>query len=104
MPPEPDEQAKSDQHLANGEKTDPTLPSLCAELHARVSAFLAEEAPNDRLKKVQEQTRITMEVISDALKKYTCASPRAPLQLTPLATPPPAPRLPRRTRARFPLD
>jgi len=87
MPPEPDEQAKSDQHLANGEKDDRTLPSLCAELHARVSAFLAEEAPNDRLKKVQEQTRISMSVIAEALNRYRCASSSIrPLQQTPRPT------------------
>lgn len=95
MPPEPDERAKSDQHLANGEKDDQTLSSLCAELHARVSAFLAEEALNDRLKKVQEQTRISMSVISEALNRYRYAN------LIHLSTSP-RQKSPRLTADRFP--
>ncbi|KAI9872189.1 MAG: 3'-phosphoadenosine 5'-phosphosulfate sulfotransferase [Pleopsidium flavum] len=73
MPPESEAGAKTDEHIVNGEKED-TLQPLCAELHARVSAFLAEEAPDDRFKKVQDQTRISLGVIEEALKRYTYAN------------------------------
>ncbi|MCJ1362593.1 replication factor A protein 2 [Acarospora aff. strigata] len=70
MPPESEAQAKTDQCTVNGKKED-TLQSVCAELHARVSAFLAEDPVDNRLRSVQEQTRTSLGVISEALNRYT---------------------------------
>ncbi len=70
MPSEPEAGDKTDQPAVNGKKED-TLRSVCAELHGRVSAFLAEEPLDDRLRRVQEQTRTSMGVISEALDRYT---------------------------------
>lgn len=46
------------------------LAELCSRVHGRVSAFLAQEAPSGRLKGVQKQTRISLGVIQDALRRY----------------------------------
>jgi len=48
------------------------LPALCAKIHARISAFLAVEASTERLKQVQEQTRLSLKVIEEALERYRC--------------------------------
>ncbi|KAJ9662418.1 hypothetical protein H2201_006127 [Coniosporium apollinis] len=47
------------------------FPQLCARIHDRVTAFLAEDAPSQRLKSVQEQTRISLGVLEEALDRYS---------------------------------
>jgi len=47
-----------------------SLPELCFRVHERVSAFLAQDAPTRRLRSVQEQTRISLDVIQEALRRY----------------------------------
>jgi FAD synthetase len=65
-------------HL-NGTPTDDCSPdpssssslrATCARLHARVEAFLREEAPTETLRQVQQQTRKSLAVIHEALKRY----------------------------------
>ncbi|KIW01928.1 uncharacterized protein PV09_06769 [Verruconis gallopava] len=58
--------------------TTPLLPShpvplldLCRSIHERVSLFLAQDAPSERVRNVQQQTRISLGVIAEALKRYT---------------------------------
>jgi len=46
------------------------LPDLCARIHARVSAFLEEEAPTARVRGLQQQTRVSLRVIGEALERY----------------------------------
>lgn len=46
------------------------FPELCARIHERISAFLAEKTESPRLKGVQEQTRISLDVIAEALDRY----------------------------------
>lgn len=46
------------------------LPELCAKVHARVEAFLAAEPANERLRHVQEQSRLSLKVIEEALSRY----------------------------------
>jgi FAD synthetase len=46
------------------------LPALCAKVHARVTAFLAAQASTDRLRGVQEQTRLSLKVLDEALERY----------------------------------
>jgi FAD synthetase len=57
--------------VVNGH-SDPNASILpkCAALAAHVKAFLETEAPSPLLKQVQEQTRIALGVIDEALKKY----------------------------------
>lgn len=56
----------------------PLLPSaevpllqLCRDVNDRVELFLAQDAKSSRLRNVQEQTRIALGVIREALQKYT---------------------------------
>jgi FAD synthetase len=50
--------------------TPPPFHELCARIHDRISAFLdAKDAP-ERLKGVQEQTRVALRVIEEALARY----------------------------------
>jgi FAD synthetase len=46
------------------------LPALCAKVHARVTAFLAAQASTDRLRSVQEQTRLSLKLLDEALERY----------------------------------
>jgi FAD synthetase len=54
------------------------LPELCARIYDRVTAFLAEDATTEHLRSAQEQTRISLKVIEDALKKYRYEIPYLP--------------------------
>jgi FAD synthetase len=46
------------------------LPELCARIYARVAAFLEEETGNESIRSAQVQTRISLEVIGEALSRY----------------------------------
>ncbi|KAJ5348975.1 hypothetical protein MYU51_011705 [Penicillium brevicompactum] len=49
----------------------PPLPDVVSRIHARVKSFLAETHPPDSLlASVQRQTRISLDVVSSALKRY----------------------------------
>ncbi|KFY26058.1 hypothetical protein V491_01482 [Pseudogymnoascus sp. VKM F-3775] len=56
--------------LANG-NADTSIRPLCAQLAARLDAFLASEPESEMLRGVQEQTRTALGVITAALEKYT---------------------------------
>lgn len=49
---------------------EPDLAPLCAKVHARITAFLDAEPATDRLRKVQEQTRLSLKIIDEALDRY----------------------------------
>jgi len=49
---------------------EPDLSALCAKVHARVTAFLDAQATTERLKNVQEQTRLSLKIIDEALDRY----------------------------------
>ncbi|KAI9696328.1 MAG: 3'-phosphoadenosine 5'-phosphosulfate sulfotransferase [Bogoriella megaspora] len=57
--------------LGRSESIDTTksedLTTLCQRLHARVQAFIAADAPEGRLRSVQEQTKTSLKVIEEAL-------------------------------------
>jgi FAD synthetase len=55
--------------------TDTPLPfhELCAKIHDRIAAFLDATDVPDRVKSVQEQTRISLDVIGKALAQYRWA-------------------------------
>jgi FAD synthetase len=46
------------------------FPQLCAKIHDRITAFLAEQDASPRVKGLQEQTRIALGVIEKALDQY----------------------------------
>jgi len=52
---------------------DTPLPfhELCAKIHDRIAAFLDATDVPDRVKSVQEQTRISLDVIGQALEQYS---------------------------------
>ncbi|KAF2716350.1 adenine nucleotide alpha hydrolases-like protein [Polychaeton citri CBS 116435] len=47
------------------------LPQLCQKIHARVHAFINAEPGNERLRAVQEQTRLSLRIIEEALDRYS---------------------------------
>ncbi|KAI9833070.1 MAG: hypothetical protein M1838_005597, partial [Thelocarpon superellum] len=47
-----------------------SLSHLCTEIHARVTAFLETPTTDEQVKQVQGQTRTTLDVIHDALRRY----------------------------------
>jgi len=49
---------------------EPDLSALCNKVHARITAFLDTEPATDRLRKVQEQTRLSLRIIDEALDRY----------------------------------
>ncbi|KAL9039783.1 MAG: hypothetical protein Q9214_004734, partial [Letrouitia sp. 1 TL-2023] len=57
------------QTTSNGEEPS-ALRSLCATLHAQILVFLQEEAPTERLRNVQSQTRKSLLIIQRALDRY----------------------------------
>jgi hypothetical protein len=50
-----------------------TLSEVCADMHRRVSAFLAASPKSDTIRRAQEQTRISLGVIEKALQDYEYA-------------------------------
>lgn len=65
--------------LSNGGDTPSTstntaLRSLCATLHAQITAFLSEDVPTERLRAVQRQTRLSLAIIQSALDRYPLAA------------------------------
>jgi FAD synthetase len=54
-----------------------SFPDVCARIHGRIAAFLAEQPASPRLESLQQQTRISLRVIEDALDKYRYARPRS---------------------------
>ena len=46
------------------------LESLCGRIHSRIARFLEEDVAESTLKQVQEQTRIALGVIEEALDRY----------------------------------
>ncbi|KAL8742031.1 MAG: hypothetical protein Q9190_005425, partial [Brigantiaea leucoxantha] len=55
---------------SNGNDEPFALRSLCATLHAQITAFLQEDVPTERLRNVQAQTRNSLTIIQNALNRY----------------------------------
>ncbi|KAI0626717.1 CysH 3-phosphoadenosine 5-phosphosulfate sulfotransferase (PAPS reductase)-FAD synthetase [Pyrenophora tritici-repentis] len=51
--------------------TPPPFNELCARIDDRISTFLDAKHVSDRIKNVQEQTRTSLEVIAEALERYS---------------------------------
>jgi hypothetical protein len=48
----------------------PSLPTICAQIHDRLEAFLTSEPTTGRLRGVQEQSRLSLRIIDEALQRY----------------------------------
>ena len=73
MPLRVSEKTDDNAPVINGH--DASILPLCAELAARVNAFLETEAATPLLRAVQEQTRVALGVISTALDRYRYSTP-----------------------------
>lgn len=51
-----------------------SLSPICTALAARVTGFLETEQATPLLKQVQEQTRVALGVIDEALERYRCVN------------------------------
>jgi len=51
----------------------PTLPEICAQIHEKVYAFLNAEPKDERTKAVQAQSRTSLGVIEEVLRRYRYA-------------------------------
>lgn len=49
---------------------EPDLSALCAKVRARLGAFLDAEPSTERLRKVQEQTRLSVKICNEALDRF----------------------------------
>lgn len=70
------------QSLANGHSDTDTsqdlivecdstpLRTLCIRLNAQITTFLYEDAKTERLKATQAQTRLSLQIIQEALDRY----------------------------------
>ncbi|KAK5136571.1 hypothetical protein LTR08_002585 [Meristemomyces frigidus] len=47
------------------------LPELCARVHRRLEVFLGSEAKTERLRQVQDQSRLSMKILEEALERYS---------------------------------
>lgn len=68
MPLRAPEDTDGNAAVSNGH--DDSIRPVCAALAAKVNTFLETEAPTPLLKAVQEQTRVALGVISQALDTY----------------------------------
>ncbi|QIW99701.1 hypothetical protein AMS68_005219 [Peltaster fructicola] len=57
-------------HDGGGEKAT-TLPAVCREINTRLTTFLAADPGTERLRRVQEQSRLSLRVIREALQQYS---------------------------------
>jgi hypothetical protein len=69
--------------------TSTTLREVCADLNARVTAFLAVPAEDETTAKTQEQTRIALGVIERALEEHRYVQ-YLPTLRSPVPPPPPS--------------
>lgn len=74
------------QTLINGftqSSSSGSLRDVCAQLHARVDAFLKKKPTSDIEKRVQERTKTSVHVIRDALDRYEYATEQEYMSVAP---------------------
>ncbi|KAL1303555.1 hypothetical protein AAFC00_006925 [Neodothiora populina] len=47
------------------------LSKVCAVIHRCITSFLSEEASTESVRRVQEQTRLSIKIIADALERFS---------------------------------
>lgn len=55
---------------ANAIPAPVSLPDLCLQLRRKVNAFVEQQTDNESIRLTQKQTKISLEVVEDALKRY----------------------------------
>lgn len=55
---------------ANGFPASASLPELCLQLRRKVNAFVEQKAEDESIELTQKQTKISLEVVEEALKRY----------------------------------
>jgi FAD synthetase len=58
-----------------------SFPQVCSRIDDRITAFLDEKDVSQRVESVQEQTRISLRVIDEALERYRYAAPLSNLHV-----------------------
>lgn len=64
-------------HHTHKRESGPAYGSLydaCVAMRAKVDAFLAEEPATALLRRAQEQARVSVRVVEEALERYRCVS------------------------------
>lgn len=56
--------------LARTEDGASSLPAVCAGLRRKVLAFLDTPSADEATRRTQEQTRVSLQVVEEALKRY----------------------------------
>ncbi|KAF3926533.1 hypothetical protein AA313_de0200234 [Arthrobotrys entomopaga] len=57
-------------NITNGVSAREDLPAVCRRINSKLTTFLSKPPANDRIKSVQEQTRISLFVIAKAIEVY----------------------------------
>lgn len=55
---------------SNGTTAIPALPGICYTLQRKVDTFLAESTGDKAVRSAQGHTKVAMEVIGEALRRY----------------------------------
>lgn len=71
LPDETDHQQSKDDHSASIAAATSSLAVVCEQIHERVEKFLSKQTTDERIQRVQEQSRISLRVIEEALEKYS---------------------------------
>ncbi|KAI5837607.1 hypothetical protein DFP73DRAFT_575895 [Morchella snyderi] len=69
-PPNVVQQNGATTHVRSAEQKE-SLHQLCSQLHEKISAFLASTPETELLRQVQHQTKISLQVIQEALQRYS---------------------------------
>jgi hypothetical protein len=71
-PGQPEAEQPTRTHVASIPSSE-SLEKLCQRLNRQITSFLEQDTANEQLRTVQEQTRFSLSVISDALDQYRYA-------------------------------
>ena len=69
-----DSHGEADASSTAPHPTGPSLKEVCADVHSRITAFLAAPAKDDILRSTQVQVKIGIGIIEKALEDYEYAA------------------------------
>ena len=64
------EETTATQETNNNDNDGDSLRTLCSKIHAQVEAFLQEDVKTERLRRTQDRTRVSLDIIKEALQRY----------------------------------
>lgn len=70
-PPNVVQQNGATTHVKSAEQSKESLHQLCSQFHEKISAFLASTPETELLRQVQHQTKISLQVVQEALQRYS---------------------------------